>query len=347
MNLLNLQNVNFSYDDFKLSNIDFSLESGNTLGLFGPSGSGKSTILKLIAGLAQPSSGDILLNNNSIITVSPELRKIGMIFQTHALFPHLNVFENIAFGLKMKKMDKNQIFDEVTELLDLLNISHLKSRHVSELSTGESQRVAIARSLAPRPKLLLMDEPFSSLDNSLKISLRAEISNIFHNLGISAIIVSHDILDIVPFTSNILFIDNGIIVDKRNLQDIYSNPISTASAKMLGFISLNTIFAMQYTFNNFKEVFLNNNPKLHDFSEINICAHPEIMTASDDKIKNSIALKCVVVKSFYPGPNLFVTLKIIDSQEIIATNVRWVSKKVPYNGQHVFLCLLKEDLKII
>ena len=125
MNLLNLQNVNFSYDDFKLSNIDFSLESGNTLGLFGPSGSGKSTILKLIAGLAQPSSGDILLNNNSIITVSPELRKIGMIFQTHALFPHLNVFENIAFGLKMKKMDKNQIFDEVTELLDLLNISHL------------------------------------------------------------------------------------------------------------------------------------------------------------------------------------------------------------------------------
>ncbi len=213
---LELKNICFKHNNAQentVKNISFSLEHGKILGIQGASGSGKSTILRIIAGLEFPHSGSISINQKVIcsetIFVEPEKRNIGMVFQDYALFPHLTVEKNILFGVD----DKKNATHILHEMLDLVNIHDLATRYPYELSGGQQQRVAIARTLARKPSLLLLDEPFSSLDTALQSKIRTEIHSIVKKSHITTIFVSHNEEDILSMADNIMHLDKGHIKD--------------------------------------------------------------------------------------------------------------------------------------
>ncbi len=213
---LEVENIYFRYKNAKedaIKNISFSLDNGSILGIQGGSGSGKSTVLRVIAGLEEPTKGKISINNQVIydkdIFIEPEKRNIGMVFQDYALFPHLTVEKNILFGVD----NKEKATEILQEMLALTNISELAKRYPYELSGGQQQRVAIARTLARKPSLLLLDEPFSSLDAELRTKLRVEIQEIVKKSQITTIFVSHDKEDIVSISDYIMLFKNGSIED--------------------------------------------------------------------------------------------------------------------------------------
>ena len=169
-----LKNVNKTFDDFKATdNVSFGIEKGSLVALLGPSGSGKTTILRMIAGLENPDSGDICINGERVNDVKPSKRGIGFVFQNYALFRYMTVYDNIAYGLKLKKMPKDKIKERVNELLELTSLTGLEKRYPNQLSGGQRQRVAFARALAPEPQLLLLDEPFAAIDAKVRHELRS------------------------------------------------------------------------------------------------------------------------------------------------------------------------------
>ena len=212
-NILEIFELNHSFDKevYVLDNINLSVKSGEILSILGPSGCGKTTLLRIIAGLEKQTNGIIKINNKIVSDQScfilPEKRNLGLIVQERSLFPHLTNYENILFGIKNLD-DKNGI---VQEHLELFKIGHLKDKYPHEISGGEQQRIALARSLAPSPALLLMDEPFNALDEKLKIEMYAEIKKIFRQKNITVIMVSHDNEEARFFSDKIYEIDGGIL----------------------------------------------------------------------------------------------------------------------------------------
>lgn len=207
--MLEINNIVFSYrkgggkPEQVLQGIDFRVESGEVVAILGGSGSGKSTLLNIIVGLEEPDEGSIVLAGDDITKTPCEKRGIGLVFQDYALFPHLNVEKNVGFALKRGQENR------ISEMLELVRMQDFRKRYPYELSGGERQRVAIARSLAPSPKLLLLDEPFSNLDADLKMKVRREIKNIIEKTGITAILVTHDIEDAKELSNRIIYLKNG------------------------------------------------------------------------------------------------------------------------------------------
>jgi iron(III) transport system ATP-binding protein len=193
---LQINNLNFNYnkENNLIENFNLNVKKGEVAALVGPSGSGKSTILRLTAGLEIPDSGEIILDGKTLtdndVFLAPEKRKVGMVFQDYALFPHLNVFQNIAFGID--QLSANRKKKKVEELLILVDLNGYEKRYPHQLSGGQQQRIALARTLAPNPKLLLLDEPFSNLDAQLRDDIRRQLKEIISEVGITTILVSHD-----------------------------------------------------------------------------------------------------------------------------------------------------------
>lgn len=193
---LQINNLNFNYnkENNLIENFNLNVKKGEVAALVGPSGSGKSTILRLTAGLEIPDSGEIILDGKILtdkdVFLAPEKRKVGMVFQDYALFPHLNVFQNIAFGIDQLSANKKK--KKVEELLILVDLNGYEKRYPHQLSGGQQQRIALARTLAPNPKLLLLDEPFSNLDAQLRDDIRRQLKEIISEVGITTILVSHD-----------------------------------------------------------------------------------------------------------------------------------------------------------
>lgn len=212
--------------------ISFATAEGEFLTLVGPSGCGKTTILRLIAGFEQPDSGDILIDSKSVLAVPPEARRVGMVFQNYALFPHMNVWKNIAYGLKFRQgIDKNQ---RVYELLKLVDLAGLERRMPAEISAGQKQRVALARALAPTPQLLLLDEPLSALDAKLRESLRTQIRCIQRELRLSMIYVTHDQEEALAISDRIAVMSLGDIEQTGTPQEVYEHPQSQFVASFVG-----------------------------------------------------------------------------------------------------------------
>jgi spermidine/putrescine transport system ATP-binding protein len=233
--MLELRNVVKSYDGKPLLNdISFTVAEGETICLLGASGSGKSTILRMIAGLEFPERGAILLNDLDLAQTPPHLRDFGLVFQDYGLFPHLNVFDNIAFGLKMRNVPAEEIKQRVTLLLEQINLSGFESRSITDLSGGEQQRVALARALAPQPRLLMFDEPLGALDRSLKEDLLNEIRDILRQTKIPAIYVTHDQEEAFTIADRILVLHDGIIIRDGVPSEIWKDPQSAFVAKLLG-----------------------------------------------------------------------------------------------------------------
>ena len=209
-----------------LNNINLALPRGSRLSVLGPSGCGKTTLLRMIAGLDTPNSGDILFNGVSILDLPPYKRNFGMMFQDYALFPHLNVFANIAFGLKMKGMPRRAQAPIVAEMLALTNLEGFENRKVDELSGGERQRVALARTLAPNPRLLMLDEPLSALDRVLRKHLLDQLTQIFSRLHITTIFVTHDHKEAFAAGSQIILMNHGKIVQQGSPDNLIHHPVN-------------------------------------------------------------------------------------------------------------------------
>jgi ABC-type Fe3+/spermidine/putrescine transport system ATPase subunit len=233
--MLEVRNLFKAYEGKPLlTDISFAVAEGETICLLGASGSGKSTLLRMIAGLESPDSGSISFNGLDLASTPPHLRDFGLVFQDYALFPHLNVNDNVAFGLRMRRMGQNEIAERAASSLKLVNLTGFEKRNVTDLSGGEGQRVALARALAIRPRLLMFDEPLGALDRTLREDLLNELRAILHRTKIPAIYVTHDQEEAFAIADRILILHNGKIIREGTPTDVSANPQSAFVAGFLG-----------------------------------------------------------------------------------------------------------------
>ena len=262
-----LKNINKNFGDYKASdNVNFGVEKGKLIGLLGPSGSGKTTILRMIAGLETPDSGDIIIDGVRVNDLAASKRGIGFVFQNYALFRYMTVYDNIAFGLRVQKADKKKIdvgylrvqkadkkkIDErVRELIKLIGLEGLEKRYPSQLSGGQRQRVAFARALAPNPQLLLLDEPFAAIDAKVRKELRSWLREMIEKLGVTSIFVTHDQDEAIEVADEIIITNKGRIEQTGTPIEIYHNPKTAFTASFFG----ETTFVDDYSkFHNFEHI---------------------------------------------------------------------------------------------
>ena len=233
--LLSFKSVSKGYDDLNiLDHMDLDIESGYFYTLLGPSGCGKTTILKLIAGFETPDSGEIIYQNRSIENLPANKRKVNTVFQDYALFPHLNVYDNIAFGLKLKKLSKKDINQKVIDALKLVKLSGYEQRSINDMSGGQKQRVAIARAIVNEPEILLLDESLSALDLKLRTEMQYELRELQSRLGITFIFVTHDQEEALALSDYIFVMKDGKIQQFGTPTDIYDEPVNRFVADFIG-----------------------------------------------------------------------------------------------------------------
>ncbi|MCM1266511.1 MAG: ATP-binding cassette domain-containing protein [Bacteroidales bacterium] len=222
---LEMKNIYKTFDGFHASNdVSFSIEKGDLAALLGPSGSGKTTILRMIAGLDTPDSGDIIINNTRVNTLPGSKRGIGFVFQNYALFRYMTVADNIAFGLEVQKKSKAEIKERVEELLELISMKDLGKRYPHQLSGGQRQRVAFARALAPNPLLLLLDEPFAAIDAKVRRELRTWLKEMIGRVGITSIFVTHDQEEAMEVAETIIVTNQGRVEQIGTPEEICLHP---------------------------------------------------------------------------------------------------------------------------
>lgn len=232
---LRIENLRKIFEENRgIEKIDFSIEKGELISLLGPSGCGKTTLLNIIGGFLKPDNGKIYLENRDITDIPPEKRDISTVFQSYALFPHMNVLENIKYGLKYKKLTKKEQNELALEYLKIVGLDGYEKKSIQELSGGQQQRVALARALVLYPKILLLDEPFSNLDAKLKISMREELKELQKNLKISMIFVTHDQEEALSISDKVVVMNNGRIEQIGTPEEIYYSPINDYVANFIG-----------------------------------------------------------------------------------------------------------------
>lgn len=234
-NILELKNITVSFDGEKiLDDISLEISDKEFVTLLGPSGCGKTTTLRIIAGFLQPDSGNVFFDGEIINSLPANKRNVNTIFQRYALFPHLNVYDNIAFGLKVKKVPKQEIKKRVSEMLKLVNLEGFEKRSISKLSGGQQQRVAIARAVINKPKILLLDEPLAALDLKLRKDMQTELKNIQKQLGITFIFVTHDQEEALSMSDKVVVMNEGKIQHIGTPKDVYNEPVNAFVADFIG-----------------------------------------------------------------------------------------------------------------
>ena len=233
--IIELKDIAVSFDgEPVLKHLDLSISDGEFVTLLGPSGCGKTTTLRIIAGFITPDSGDVFFDGKRVNDLPAYKRTVNTIFQRYALFPHLNVYENVAFGMRVQKKSNEEIKETVTRMLELVNLKGFEKRSVAKLSGGQQQRVAIARALANNPRVLLLDEPLAALDLKLRKDMQTELKNIQKSLGISFIYVTHDQEEALSMSDTVVVMDNGEIQQIGTPQDIYNEPENAFVADFIG-----------------------------------------------------------------------------------------------------------------
>ncbi|MCR4716645.1 MAG: polyamine ABC transporter ATP-binding protein [Lachnospiraceae bacterium] len=235
-NIIELKDIRKSYDGVRdvCSDINLEIKKGEFVTLLGPSGCGKTTTLRMIAGFEQPTSGEILLNGKDILSLPPNKRPVNTVFQRYALFPHLNIFDNIAFGLKLKKLTKSEIEEKVNRVLKIVDLEGMEKRSISTLSGGQQQRIAIARAIVNEPEILLLDEPLGALDLKMRQEMQLELKNMHEQLGITFIYVTHDQEEAITMSDKIVVMADGKIQQIGTAEDIYNEPKTVFVADFIG-----------------------------------------------------------------------------------------------------------------
>ncbi|GGI66072.1 ABC transporter ATP-binding protein [Enterococcus alcedinis] len=264
MSFVELKDIRVSYDGKQniLENLNISMKKGELVSLLGPSGCGKTTTLRVIAGLIEPKEGQFVLDQEELTKVPVHKRNFGMVFQSYALFPHMTIAENVAFGLKLRKEKKEVIDQKVAEMLEICGLENFGERYPKQLSGGQRQRVALARALVIEPKLLLLDEPLSNLDAKLRVAMRIEIKRIQQKLGITTVFVTHDQEECFSISDKVAIMNNGVIEQYDTPEQIYRLPISKFVAQFIGF---------------------------ENFFDVTRTTNGELMTANEVRIESSIS----------------------------------------------------------
>ena len=221
-------------DFYAVRDTSLTIEPGSFVTLLGPSGCGKTTTLRMIAGFESPDEGEIYLGDEAINELTPNKRDTAMVFQSYALLPHYNVFDNVAYGLKLRKVPKEEIKERVMKILDLVELTGMEARMTNQLSGGQQQRVALARALVIEPSVLLFDEPLSNLDAKLRVSMRTEIRRIQQRVGITAIYVTHDQSEAMALSDQIIVMSKGVVAQMGTPQEIYYHPVNEFVADFIG-----------------------------------------------------------------------------------------------------------------
>ncbi|MGL5295595.1 MAG: ABC transporter ATP-binding protein [Culicoidibacterales bacterium] len=233
--IIRFENVTKVFDDhIVLDNVSFEIERGKFYTLLGPSGCGKTTILRLIAGFVEPTQGNIYIDENCVNKIPANLRPVNTVFQDYALFPHLNVFENVAFGLRIKKVSAHEVKERVANALKFVNLEGFENREITEMSGGQRQRVAIARAIVNQPQLVLLDEPLSALDLKLRTEMQYELRELQQRLGITFVFVTHDQEEALAMSDEIFVLNKGTIQQSGTPTDIYDEPINRFVADFIG-----------------------------------------------------------------------------------------------------------------
>ena len=291
MSKIEFRNINKSFGENKvINNFNININSGEFVVLVGPSGCGKSTLLRMVSGLETIDQGEILLNDKILNDLIPSKREIAMVFQSYALYPHMNVYENMSFGLKMENKNKNQIDKKVKEAAKMLQIEDLLERKPKQLSGGQKQRVAIGRAITRNPKIFLFDEPLSNLDAALRSEMRVEISKLHKKINTNMIYVTHDQVEAMTLADRIVILNKGNVEQFSSPSEVYSDPNNVFVAEFIGTPKMN-IIKLEKKYIKTREInFFGNQINLDGYNfedEVFVGIRPEHIHLND---KNNIKL---------------------------------------------------------
>ncbi|MBE5962911.1 MAG: ABC transporter ATP-binding protein [Lachnospiraceae bacterium] len=330
-----------------VDHIDLQVKAGSLTTILGPSGCGKTTILRMIAGFEKPDEGEIFLGKERMNDLTPHKRDMSMVFQSYSLFPHYNVFDNVAYGLKLKRYPKDEIHDKVMKMLELVDLAGMENRMTNQLSGGEQQRVAIARALVVEPALLLFDEPLSVLDSKLRVSLRSEIRSIVKKVGITTLYVTNNQEEALSISDDIIVMKAGKIVQTGTPQDIYYRPNHEFVAGFIGDTNFLTVRVVNNDASNTTVDLYGKNIRIYDTiprvpgSICTILLRPESVSISEHGF-----LPCEVCDSCFMGDYQLYFVKIAD--EIIKVKEYNPYAKLIYQkGDQAFLDFTENSLHIL
>lgn len=308
MSYLKLQNISKWFGETcVLRNVNLEVMGGEFLTLLGPSGCGKSTTLNIVAGFLIPEEGIVYIKGRDMTTVPAHRRKCAMVFQSYALFPHLTAFENVAFGLRLRRENQAEIARRVTGALELVRLPQVSQQYPSELSGGQQQRIALARALVMEPEVLLLDEPLSNLDAKLREQMRFELRDIQQDAGVTTVFVTHDIHEAFSLSDRIAVMNEGIIEQIGNPQEIYTKPEKSFVAEFVGH-SNQYRGAVCHTDRGYAiktreglKILLPESFKEKDGAEITVLIRPERVMISRDKMEHANLFKCTLKRVVYLG----------------------------------------------
>lgn len=330
-----------------VDNVSIDIRPGEFMTLLGPSGCGKTTILRMIAGFEAPTKGDIYIGDDKVNSLTPDKRDTAMVFQSYALFPHLNVFENIAYGLKIKKLSSQDIKRKVARILEIVGLSGYENRAPNQLSGGQQQRIALARSLVMEPAVLLFDEPLSNLDAKLRVHMRTEIRNIQRQFGITSIYVTHDQAEAMSMSDRIIIMNHGVVEQIGTPHEIYNKPASRFVADFIGLANIldgevmavsdshATVKCLDTLFSLPTELDLSAGDKVH------LVARPEALPIGDN---GNISAK--VESSVFMGSYQDYKIRVQDKL-LLVIDSNPVQSTVYPAGADVFLQLQENSLHIV
>ncbi|AMA72976.1 MULTISPECIES: putative 2-aminoethylphosphonate ABC transporter ATP-binding protein [Aneurinibacillus] len=298
---LSVHNISKQFGTFTaLRDISFEIRKGEFVCLLGPSGCGKTTLLRILAGLEQPNQGRIFVGGKEVTSLPPAQRNFGMVFQSYALFPNLTAYQNIAYGLKNRKLSKREIDEKVREALAMVDLEHIRDKYPSQLSGGQQQRIALARAIALSPDFLLLDEPLSALDAKVRMKLRREICALQDRLGITTIMVTHDQEEALTMADRIMVMNHAEIVQVGTPEDVYQYPNSPFVADFIG--AINFLSASQLSdVTSGKEALMAVRPE-----------HIRIM-----EVESEVGLQAVIRDVEFRGPFYRVMLQMIDERNTL------------------------------
>lgn len=307
--ILQLKNVNKIFGDVRvIKDVNLDIEKGKFITFLGPSGCGKTTLLRMIAGFYETDEGEILLSGKRINDIPPYKRNTPMVFQEYALFPHMNVYDNVSYGLKLQKIDKKSEKERVLKALELMQLKGLEERYPNQMSGGQQQRVAIARALVMNPDVLLLDEPLSNLDAKLRESVRVELRLIQQKLGINMIYVTHDQQEALSMSDKIVVMHGGVVNQYGTPREIYFKPKTKFVADFIGTtnfidtdikdISVNNEAVLAY---GDEKLYVSTDEKINVGDKVSISIRPESIKLSKEKTQGMFSIKGKIKHSMFLG----------------------------------------------
>jgi ABC-type Fe3+/spermidine/putrescine transport system ATPase subunit len=345
--IITLNDVTYHYaGDTGVSDVNLSIRSGELFGLLGPSGCGKTTTLRLLAGFATPTQGQIKFGDSDVTRLDPERRNVGMVFQTYALFPHMSVGENVAFGLEARGLPKRQRAERVKNALALVRLDGLEKRPVPDLSGGQQQRVALARALVIEPSLLLLDEPLSNLDARLREETGREVRALQRRLGITTVYVTHDQIEAFTLCDRIGIMQKGRLVQIGTPEELYANPANRSIAEFIGQSNVIPVDSLSADATGWSAVVgrhtLYGTSPLPEAAVTAVAIRPHEITleTAPDRAQNTLQMR-VEARRFLGAD---VEFNLADDNLRLRALIRSVSGLQPEEGAEVMVCIPRESL---